>query len=192
MPAGNFAGTLVWRPGGDPSQLALRSFVASLALYDALTSLDVMGLSLKWPNDVLLNEGKLAGILLESPGDGLLILGVGINLAAAPDAAEVEAGAVAPISVRAATGLTITPDRMLNELATAFARREAEFTTWGFAPIRTAWLAHAARLGQKITARTVTETHHGTFDTVDEDGNLVLQTSEGRRLITAGDVFFGG
>ena len=87
MPPGNFAASFAWRPGGDPARMALRSFTASLALHDVLTAMGAAGLSLKWPNDVLLNERKLAGILLEAPQPGLLILGIGVNLTAAPDPA---------------------------------------------------------------------------------------------------------
>lgn len=192
MPAGNFAASLVWRPSGEPADLALRSFVASLALHDALTEMGVLGLSLKWPNDVLLNGGKAAGILLECPAPGLLILGIGINLIAAPSPEEVEPGATVPVSLLAASGLRVTPSAMLDALASAFAAREAQIATWGFAPIRTEWLKHAARLGQPIRARLVSETLSGTFEDVDEDGRLILRTEAGLRKVTAGDVFFDG
>lgn len=190
MPPGNFAASLAWRPGDGPAALALRSFVASLSLYDALTALGVRGLSLKWPNDVLLDDGKLAGILLESPGDDLLVLGIGLNLIATPDAADLEPRAVAPISLLQATGLRLTPEAMLDALAPAFAVREAQFQNHGFAPIRTAWLAHAARRGDTITARTMTGTLTGTFDDVDENGHLILGTPEGPKPIPAADIFF--
>ncbi|PWJ12493.1 BirA family transcriptional regulator, biotin operon repressor / biotin-[acetyl-CoA-carboxylase] ligase [Jannaschia seohaensis] len=190
MPEGNFAASLTWRPGGAPAMHALRSFTASLALHDALSGMGVAGLTLKWPNDVLLEGGKLAGILLEGSGDRL-ILGIGINLVAAPGAAEVEPGAVRPVSLLEATGLRVTPEAMLDALAPAFAAREAELVTWGFAPIRRAWLHRAARLGEGVTARTMRETLQGTFEDVDEDGQLVLRTAEGPRRIPAADIFFG-
>ena len=62
--------------------------------------------------------------------------------------------------------------------------------TYGFEPIRTAWLDRAARLGQVITARTATSQTTGTFETVDATGNLVLNTPKGRVRIPAADVFF--
>ncbi|WP_108886515.1 biotin--[acetyl-CoA-carboxylase] ligase [Pseudoprimorskyibacter insulae] len=195
-PEGNFAATLVMRPSGTPADAALRSFVASLALFDAFVALTgrTDGLSLKWPNDVLLNGGKVAGILLESVGGagGLshLAIGIGVNLRAAPSVAEVETGAVRPVSLLDETGIAVTPEDFLDALAEAFATHEARFATYRFAPIREAWLARAARLGEEITARTGTSETRGRFETVDGQGNLVLKTAGGRVAIAAADVFF--
>lgn len=195
-PEGNFAASLALRPGGGPAQAALRSFVAALALADALAQLcgPHASFSLKWPNDLLLNGGKVAGILLESAGAGgaisHLIIGVGVNLIAAPSRETVEVGAIAPVSVLGETGLTLTQDELFDALAAAYARWERQFVTFGFAPVRTAWLNRAARLGQPIVARTVSETIAGTFETIADDGALVLKTATGRRAIPAADVFF--
>jgi BirA family biotin operon repressor/biotin-[acetyl-CoA-carboxylase] ligase len=192
MPAGNFAASLVYRPGGTLATRALRSFVAALALRDALVDVSGRpeGFALKWPNDVLLNGGKLAGILLETGPQDTLIIGVGVNLRAAPASVEVESGATAPVSLLSETGAAVSPEAFLNALAPAFARLEAQFVAFGFAPLRTRWLAGAARLGQHIKARTMSETLTGTFQTVDPEGQLVLRTDTGQRTIAAGDVFF--
>jgi BirA family biotin operon repressor/biotin-[acetyl-CoA-carboxylase] ligase len=191
-PEGNFAASLAYRPGGALATRALRSFVASLALQDALIAAvgRADGLHLKWPNDVLLNGGKLAGILLEGGPADTLIIGIGVNLRAAPGQAEVEAGAVAPVSLLSETGVDITPEAFLDLLAPAFAKVEAQLVTYGFEVVRKRWLSNAAKLGEPIHARTVTETHHGTFETVDAEGQLVLRTAAGQRLVSAGDVFF--
>jgi BirA family biotin operon repressor/biotin-[acetyl-CoA-carboxylase] ligase len=195
-PPGNFAATLVMRPAESPDRVALRSFVAALALYDALVAATgrAEGLALKWPNDVLLNGGKLAGILLESAGAGGSLshfaIGIGVNLIAAPGAAEVEAGALRPVSLLSETGVALDPEAFLDLLAPAYARREAQFTTYGFEPIRRAWLDRAARLGEAITARTGRESIEGRFETVDAAGNLVLSTARGRQAIAAAEVFF--
>ena len=195
-PEGNFFATLVMRPAGDPAAAAQRSFVAALALADALAAAIGPGpvLALKWPNDVLLNGGKVAGILLESAGRGggvsHLAIGIGVNLVAAPPPEAVEPGAARPVSVMGETGVRLPPETLLDLLAPAFARWEAQLATWGFAPIRTAWLARAARLGQQITARTMTETVEGRFETIDESGALVLRTAAGARAIPAADVYF--
>lgn len=193
---GNFHGTLVLKPFEPPETVALRSFAAALALRDAFVQLTNLpqSFALKWPNDVLCNGGKIAGILLESQGlngpDPTLCIGIGVNLIAAPDASQVEPGAVPPVSLLQETGLKITPQTFLDALAPASAAWEATFTTEGFAPLRTAWLSHAARLGQPIRARTGTETREGTFQTIDATGNLILRTQAGTLAIPAAEVFF--
>lgn len=196
-PPGNFSATLLMRPTGDVQDAALRSFVAALALHEALGA--VLGpagsLALKWPNDVLLNGGKVAGILLESLGGGArgvshLAIGIGVNLAAAPDAAGLDPLTAPPVSVAGETGIAIAPEEFLTFLAAAFARWESQLATWGFAPIRNAWIARAARIGQTITARTMTEAIEGRFETIDETGALVLVTAQGRRTVPAADVYF--
>lgn len=195
-PKGNLAATLLMRPNGSPEGAALRSFVAALALFDACVSVTgrAAGLSLKWPNDVLLNGGKLAGILLESTGQGRalshLAIGIGVNLADAPRPEAVEPGAVRPVSLLSETGAQVTPEDFLTELANSYAAYETQFTTFGFEPIRAAWLARAARLGQVITARSGASETVGTFETVDAGGNLVLNTAKGRVSIPAADVYF--
>jgi BirA family biotin operon repressor/biotin-[acetyl-CoA-carboxylase] ligase len=190
-PRGNFAGTLILRRMEDPGVAALRSFVASLALYHtfAATTGQASAFALKWPNDVLLHGGKVAGILLESTGDHLII-GIGVNLLHAPDPDQVEPGALRPMSLSRDLDVDVDPEVFLNVLASEYARLEDQFVTHGFAPIRRAWLDQAARLGEVITARTMKESFTGTFEDVDEAGNLILRTAEGAQAITAAEVFF--
>lgn len=194
MPAGNFAGSLAIKPSGSAAEVALYSFVAGLALYDALAA--VAGpsarLALKWPNDVLLNGGKVAGILLESVGQGgqvaALAVGCGVNLAGAPPA---EPGAAfAPVSLLGETAISVTPEEFLDVLAPAFAHWAARLRAEGFAPLREAFLARAARLGDTITARTGTAELHGRFEGIDDSGALILVTAGGRQTVPAADVFF--
>ncbi|MFN6976931.1 MAG: biotin--[acetyl-CoA-carboxylase] ligase [Gemmobacter sp.] len=195
-PRGNFHATLLDRPTGPPDRVALLSFAAALALREALATLTGSGaaLTLKWPNDVLLNGGKVAGILLESSGAGgrieHLCIGIGVNLIAAPDAGDLEPGALRPVSLLAETGLRIEPARLLDHLAPAFAYWSGRLAAGGLAPLRAAWLDHAARLGETVRARTGTETVSGTFETLDDAGALILRTAQGWRAIPAADVFF--
>ncbi|MCI2398037.1 biotin--[acetyl-CoA-carboxylase] ligase [Aliiroseovarius subalbicans] len=195
-PPGNFTATLVMRPAEPPQQVALRSFVASLALFDAFVAATgrTEPFALKWPNDVLLNGGKVAGILLESAGAGQgvshIAIGIGVNLVASPRPDQVEPGAVTPVNLMDEVGVRVTPEDFLDLLAPAYARWEAAFTTYGFAPVRKAWLARAARLGEVITARTALADTEGRFDTVDDQGNLVLLTAQGRQVIPAAEIFF--
>ncbi|QFS82190.1 Bifunctional ligase/repressor BirA [Roseivivax sp. THAF40] len=195
-PDGNFAATLFLRPEEPPETVALRSFVAALALHDTCVTLTgrTTPFALKWPNDVLLNGGKLAGILLESAGAGgrvaALAIGVGVNLREAPDSRALDAHALRPVALLPETGAEVSQEEFLDHLAQAYAAREASFRTHGFAPIREAWLARAARIGEAITARTPRAETQGIFETVDATGNLVLKTPDGRVSIAAADVFF--
>lgn len=197
-PPGNFAATLVLRPQGGAGDAARLSFVAALAVHDALRGLcgPHANLALKWPNDVLLNGGKLSGILLESSGAGgqvsLLAIGIGVNLAAAPDMSEVEPGALRPVSVAAETGLQVDADDLLDAVAVCFDEWHRQLRAYGFGPIRNAWLARAARLGETITARTGAAEITGRFEGIDDSGALVLVTPRGRQVIAAADIHFGG
>lgn len=192
-PEGNFAATHVSQPDGPLDQIALRSFVAALALHEALVTITGRpeSFALKWPNDVLLNGGKLAGILLESLGSGTrsthLAIGIGVNLRTAPEG---DTGALSPVSLMGETGISISPEDFLDVLAPAFARWEGQLVTYGFAPIRQAWLDRAARLGANMIARTVTETYEGTFEGIGPTGALSLRTAQGVRHVPAADVYF--
>lgn len=188
-PPGNFAATLALPLTEPPARMALRSFLAALALHDALVAATglAQGFALKWPNDVLLNGGKLSGILLES-GAGGLVVGIGVNLRGAPPG---EAGAAfPPVSLRGETGLALPPETLLDHLAAAYARWEARFRAYGFAPVQRAFLERVERLGSVIVARTMTETFEGRFTGIDDGGALVLDTAEGRRVVPAADVYF--
>lgn len=192
-PEGNFAATYICRPQGPSDQVALRSFVAALALHDSLVAATGRpeAFALKWPNDVLLHGGKLAGILLESIGQGAqvghLAVGIGVNLRDAP---EVEPGAVAPVCLMGELGHAPTAQEFLNILAPNYNRWEQQLLTFGFAPIRRAWLDRAARLGQTIIVRTGSDTHEGIFEGLDASGALLLRGAFGTRSISAADVYF--
>lgn len=196
MAKGNFAATLILRIATSPEQAALRSFVMSLALGDAFAKLTGRpeAFGLKWPNDVLLNGGKVAGILLESSstrqGDVQLAIGVGVNLVAAPEPDKVETHAVRPVSLAGETGAAVSPEEFLTYLAAAFAEHESTLKTYGFPPIRTAWLDRAARLGERIIARTGTTEYEGTFETIDETGALMLKTTKGQVAVPAAEIYF--
>lgn len=193
-PKGNFAATVVV-PLKEPVHLAaLRSFVAANALYDACrdTLGSESGLSLKWPNDVLFRDRKVAGILLETLGRGPshLAIGFGVNLNADPSDESIETGALQPIRLVDSPEAPIDPLEFLSRLATHFDAGNRSFEAAGFAPTRKVWITRAARLGQVITARTGRRTVSGVFETVDDSGALVLQAPDERHLITAADIFF--
>ena len=87
-------------------------------------------------------------------------------------------------------GQAVAPEAFLTVLASNYATQEAKLAALGFPRIREDWLRHAARLGEVITARTARDEITGVFDTVDQDGNLILLTPQGPQAIPAADVFF--
>ena len=193
VPKGNLNATLVFRPEATAAEAAKRSFLAANALFAALSIyVSSEKLALKWPNDVLLSGGKVAGILLESSGSGrfvdFLSIGIGVNLKHKPEG--VADASFPPTSLMAAGGWEVEPNDFLSTLADAYATQEAKLLRLGFGRIREDWLRNAARLGEVITARTGREDVTGIFDTIDKDGNLVLITGTGPRAISAADVFF--
>jgi len=197
-PPGNLAVSLALRLAPEGPSPALRSFTAALALAEALEEVSghALPLALKWPNDVLLEGRKLSGILLEgrSAGRGApldLVVGIGVNLIAAPPPGKVAPSGPVPVSLLEATGRRVTPEALLAALDAAFFAREAQLLAEGFAPIREAWLARAHGLGAPVTARLADgRTLAGCFETVDLAGNLVLKTGHGREIVSAADIFF--
>jgi BirA family transcriptional regulator, biotin operon repressor / biotin---[acetyl-CoA-carboxylase] ligase len=191
--AGNLMASVLVRAEGPVQQL---SFVAALALHDALVAsggplLKDLGsatpaprLSLKWPNDVLLDGVKVSGILLERAGDAIVI-GFGVNIASYPEGTERPA-----TSLAAARWPAIAPVDLLALLMLAFAELRQLWATQGFAPLRSRWLAHAAGLGGRIVARLGDETLEGCFDGLEADGALALRLDDGSlRPVHAGEVF---
>lgn len=193
-PRGNLYASFLLRPGTDATTAGQLGFAAALALAEAVETALPPGpcTALKWPNDLLVEDRKAAGILLESVTDAAghldaVILGIGLNIAHAPDdtaypaATLVDAGARADID--AADVLAALAPRMLAWRGTWRAR--------GFAPVRAAWLRRAKGMGEPITVRLPQATLHGTFHDLDPDGALILRQATGvEQRIHVGDVFF--
>jgi BirA family biotin operon repressor/biotin-[acetyl-CoA-carboxylase] ligase len=189
---GNLAATLLIAPGKPASECAQLSFVTAIAAADAASSFaPAADVKVKWPNDVLANGRKLAGVLLESAsgGDGtltFLAIGVGMNLANFPPNTEFPATALSALGAA-----TPSPSAALVQLAACFAKWYDIWMTDGFSPIHDAWLARAAGLGSRIRARLSHEETSGVFEGIDDTGKLILRETQGRtRLISAGEVFF--
>ncbi|GAB5469031.1 MAG: biotin--[acetyl-CoA-carboxylase] ligase [Rhodospirillales bacterium] len=194
-PEGNLALSALLRPQVALGRAALIGFAAGLALHDSLAPLlkRPERLRLKWPNDLLLDGAKLAGLLLESRCDAegrlqWLIVGLGVNLTWAPDDTPYPAAAL-----RNSVVDLPPPERLATDWALAFARWRASFMAAGFAPLRGAWKARAAGLGGPLTARLADGTVlEGRFEDIAEDGSLLLDIAgEARaRQITAAEVYF--
>jgi BirA family biotin operon repressor/biotin-[acetyl-CoA-carboxylase] ligase len=147
---------------------------------------------MKWPNDALLNDGKLAGVLLEGSGTGAtldwLAVGIGVNLAdhppADPDAAH------PPTSLQTALGCAPNPEDALTTIAASLDKWAATLVRDGFGSLRVAWLSRAVKLGETITARLPGKSLTGVFEDVDETGALILRAKGVRHQIHAADIYF--
>ena len=190
---GNLAATLLCVTVKPPVEAAQISFVAALAVFDlAAAHVPPSIVSLKWPNDPLIGGFKASGILVESgahPAGGLwLAVGVGVNLASPPAAADRPATAFS-------RHMRVPPPKPLEALTTLAAAFERWRGVWegvGFSAIADAWTQRAHGLGEPCTARLANETIEGIAEGLDADGALRLRTAGGViRRITAGDVFFG-
>ena len=188
--SGNLHASVLLRPDAPMARAAQLGFAAGLAVADAISAFTPKAsVTLKWPNDVLLDGRKAAGILLESEGDAagrvaFVIIGIGVNLAAYPADTEFPA-----TSLKAAVGTAPKPEAFLAALAPALALWYERWRADGFAVLRRAWLERAAGLGQALRARLPGETVEGRFAGLDDDGMLLLDAPGGRRRIAAGDVF---
>jgi len=189
-PPGNLYASLLLRPACRPAIAAQLGFVAALGAVAAIGEF-APGLDLrcKWPNDLLANGKKISGILLETEmttGDrpDFVVLGIGVNLAAAPSDTPYPATS---LTAEGAPG--ILPQAMLARFVRHFGERLEAWRNEGFAPIREAWLAKAMGLGEPIQVRLERDTLDGRFLDLDGDGALMLGTPGGNRRIAAGEIF---
>ncbi|HEX3523835.1 MAG TPA: biotin--[acetyl-CoA-carboxylase] ligase [Stellaceae bacterium] len=186
-PQGNLYASLILRPDCPASRAAQLGFVAALAIGGALGA---PGVSFKWPNDVLVNGRKVAGVLLEAEMIGrhrpsFVVVGVGVNLATAPQDTEFPA-----TSLLQEGWATVPPRVMLEGFVEHFQMWEMRWRMEGFAPVRAAWLAAAASArGEPIRVRLEAASLHGRFLDMDEDGALLLEAAGERRHVSAGEVF---
>lgn len=179
--AGNFFGsTLVTLAPGDPPPQSL-SLAAGLALLEALdVAVPGLPLLLKWPNDLLLDGRKVAGILLERQGERVVI-GFGVNLAAAPELAERQV---------AHLGGRIAPEAFAPLLAGAMSRMLIPWRTSDPEQFAQAWLARAHPVGTELSVNSGDCGRvRGRFDGIEADGTLRLRLDDGSvRAIYAADV----
>jgi BirA family biotin operon repressor/biotin-[acetyl-CoA-carboxylase] ligase len=179
--SGNFFGsTLVSISPGDPPAQSL-SLVAGLALIEALdAAAPGLRLLLKWPNDLLFDGAKVAGILLERQGDRVVI-GFGVNLAAAP---QIEGRTAAHLGGR------IVPEAFAPLIAASMSRMVTLWRTTPPLDFARAWLARAHPIGAELKVHGAdSATVSGRFDGIDPEGTLRLRLPDGSvRAIHAADV----
>lgn len=180
---GNFFGsTVIELASGDPPAQSL-SLAAGLALIEAVdTAVPGLPLMLKWPNDLLLDGAKLAGILLERQGDRV-VAGFGVNLAAAPDLPDRPAH----------LDKCITPQAFAPLLAASMTRMLALWRASDRQAFAQAWLARAHARGSALKVHGPDgEIINGRFDGIEPEGTLLLRLADGSvRAIHAADVTIG-
>lgn len=161
-------------------------FIVSLSLLETLRHLfPDINICLKWPNDVLVNDRKISGILLEKGEGDYIIAGIGVNIAAAP---KID-GLVYPAQSLADFGFETGRLDLFRAYLQTF---EANYKLWqeqGFETIRARWLANAKNLGKEILVRMNNEERSGIFAGVDENGTLLLERNNNLEKIYAGDIF---
>ncbi|MDQ4419992.1 biotin--[acetyl-CoA-carboxylase] ligase [Sphingobium sp. DEHP117] len=184
--AGNlYASTLVRLTPQDPPAHSL-ALVLAVAVHDALSEFTGAGvLSLKWPNDIMAGNAKLAGMLLERAGDAV-VLGVGINVASAPSLPDRRTACLRDLGVEAADAAHI-----LERVAEHFAAWLARWRTYGLEPVARAWQERAHRPGTPLMVELPDgERISGTFEALDPQGALILRLADGAiRVMHAGDTF---
>ncbi len=194
-PRGNLYTSVILRPDCKLSEAAQLSFVACVALGEAITAKagGAVEVTYKWPNDIMFNGKKGVGLLLESkatPQGALdwVIIGMGTNIAHFPDDARYPASSLH----REGADPALSPEVLLEELAQQLDIWVKIWRKRGFGDIREAWKQRVQGLGQAMEVRLPRETLTGVFGDLDSDGALLLKLADGRtRTITAGDVFPG-
>ena len=192
---GNLFATLLITTRKAPAEAAQVTFVAALAVTDLLDAFVVADrVGIKWPNDVMISGEKASGILVESgahaAGGLWLTIGIGVNLAHAPEDTERPATSMA---AHLRTDIAYAPpvEAAAGVVAESFAVWMERWETLGFQPILDAWTARTRGLNQPCVARLGHETVSGVAEGVAPDGALRLRLADGSlRLISAGDVFF--
>lgn len=191
-PVGNLMTTLYLPTDTTAVEAGQLAFVAGLALEASVRGEigEAASVTLKWPNDVLIDGKKASGILLESAMQngkvGWLAIGMGLNLAHHPDDTPYPATHIGVYTGNAPSNL-----RVLSALAHNFDAIYRQWQMGGFGPVLQAWRAVAHGLGGPMTARLETEEIRGKFVDIDEKGTLILEDETGaKHVIDAGDVFF--
>jgi BirA family transcriptional regulator, biotin operon repressor / biotin---[acetyl-CoA-carboxylase] ligase len=182
-PPGNLYLSVILRLDIPQSRSAELSFLAALTVADAVDALlpKQTRASLKWPNDVLVGDGKIAGILVE-PVEDAQIIGIGLNILEAPKNA-----AYKTVTLVGMGGIA-TVDGARDILLESLGSYLDSWAEHGFEAIRAAWLARAHPIGTALRASLGGRTEEGTFAGLDEDGAMLLDTLEGRKRIVAADV----
>jgi BirA family biotin operon repressor/biotin-[acetyl-CoA-carboxylase] ligase len=182
-PPGNLYLSVLLRLDLAPERISELSFVTAITVADTIDALlpKQSKATLKWPNDVLVNDGKISGILVESV-EGAQIIGIGVNVLEAPRNAPYKT------STLVGAGGIATVDGARDILLDSLAKHLDNWAEHGFESILAEWLARAHPIGTPLRASIGGLTEEGLFAGLDADGAMLLDTPDGRKRIVAADV----
>jgi BirA family biotin operon repressor/biotin-[acetyl-CoA-carboxylase] ligase len=168
-----------------PSKLP---FITSLAAVETLQTAGCGDVRIKWPNDIIANRKKIAGILIEKPARvNTYILGVGINVHHRTD--DLPPGLrESATSIFLETGRDISRNLLTASLLKNINRKIMELVDPGETAIMEAYISLCETLGKKVEISNGSEFISGTAETVAPDGSLIIKTAKGQRTVYAGDV----
>ena len=195
----SFAASLLYYLDIAYSEMALRSYVAAVALYDCVVNLGVneKRLTLKWPNDLLFDGRKVAGILLETVHDPhsfrkSLIVGFGVNLDLCPAPSQLDKSVNLPGTLKSSGCSIPDPEEFLNLLMPLYESWDQRLTEDGFDKLRAQYLNRTIPIGKKIAVNSANNSTTGFFSGIRGDGALEIKNASGTEFITAGDVYLIG
>lgn len=187
---GNLFVSVLLQPQRPVAEFSQLSFVSANAVIESLKDLvpQKSGLACKWPNDILLGDKKLGGILLESlQGDfgNWVVVGVGVNVDSFPTKTEFPATCLKDTGVELVSAKII-----LSRFIHHFIEFYNEWNKKGFAPARKYWTENAWGMGERLVARLPDRQMQGIFEGLDADGSMLLKLDNGKKqAVLAGDVF---
>ncbi|MDA1475293.1 biotin--[acetyl-CoA-carboxylase] ligase [Bacillus changyiensis] len=191
-PAGNGIWmSLILRPTIPVQKTPQLTLLAAVAIVQAIEEQTGISPEIKWPNDILVNGKKTVGILTELQAEAdqvhSVITGIGINVNQVasdfPDDLKETA-----TSLRLVSGKKIDRAALIQTILLTFEKRYQDYTRHGFQPIKLLWESYALTLNRQLTARTLNGTFHGKSLGIDDEGVLLLETSEGIKRIYSADI----
>lgn len=191
-PKGNLYFSVLLQPQVPVSKVAQLSFVGIVALRLAIEDIfrdrsqPVLKVQNKWPNDLLINGHKVAGLLLESHNNSreceFVVLGIGVNIESNPDAT------IFPAANLQQFGIKINPEELLKKFLDKFEALYQHWLDFGFVGVRKLWIAEGYKYKEKIALKDGESVVEGVFEDIDDEGRLILLGAGGWKKFSAADV----
>lgn len=184
---GNIAITIALNPKLDAQLVSQISYIAGIAVLESILTLNRnIDIKLKWVNDVLIREKKVAGIIIEKIEHNFLLVGIGINIHSTPEIARLGASSLDDVHLK------VDREVFLNTILNKFQKHYNNWIEFGYIPIRNLWIQNAYGVGRNITVNYANGAKdHGIFLDINENGNLLLLDNNNKIInVSAGEIFF--